>query len=514
MLGLRAADLELLVTSEPHASIISPPTPLPRGTRRRPRIVVIGAGPGGIAAAVRLRQAGYDDVVVLEKARGIGGTWWHNRYPGAACDVKSFLYSFSFELKRDWSRPYSTQPEILAYLDAIVARHDLGRSIRLGTAVTDARWDETAGRWRVATQAGETITADVVVSALGMFNDLNWPAIPGLDDFRGALFHSARWDDAHDLTGRRVAVIGSAASAVQLVPEIAPRVAQLHVFQRSAQWVLPKDDDPYTDEQIARHVAEPELVAAARREIWDRVEATITFSNPRMLQAATDAGLKAIAAVRDPATRRKLTPTVPYGSHRPLIANGWYPTFNRPNVELVTDPIVRIGHTGITTLDGVERPVDTIVLATGFQTTRFLSAIPVVGRDERTLAHDWRDGAQAYLGIANAGFPNLFMLYGPNTNNGSILYMLECQLDYVVRLLQRMERDGLARAEVTDAAQRAYNARLRTEIDAVEVWRSHLTRGYYRGPAGTIVTQWPHNMGAYRSATTVDDRRAWSFTAA
>jgi cyclohexanone monooxygenase len=489
-------------------SILPPPPARPAGRSLPRRIVVIGAGPGGIAAGIRLRQAGYDDVVILEQAPGLGGTWWHNRYPGAACDVKSFLYSFSFAPKADWTRAYSAQPEILAYLQDVVRRHDLDRAIRFDSPVMAADWDEASGTWLVETGRGETFTADVLIGAVGMFNEVRWPDLPGLWSFRGPVIHTARWRDDVMLHDRRVAVIGSAASAVQLVPTIAEQVRQLHVFQRSANWVLPKDDAAYDAATIAAHLADSERVRAARREVWDRVESIITFSDPKMLRGAAEAGRRALEAVRDPIVRRKLTPNALYGSHRPLISNDWYPTFNRPNVELVTEPIAKVTADGLLTADGQWRHVDAIICATGFHTTRFLSTIAVTGREGRTLAEAWRDGAHAYLGVATAGFPNLFMLYGPNTNNGSLIYMLECQVDYVLRLLRRMDDEHLARIEIRADAEAAYNAQLQRDLDAVEVWRAHAT-GYYRGPAGTIVTQWPHNMSAYRAATTVDDRGAW-----
>jgi cation diffusion facilitator CzcD-associated flavoprotein CzcO len=342
---------------------------------------------------------------------------------------------------------------------------------------------------------------DVVVSAVGMFGGLRWPEIEGLASFAGTAFHTARWDAEHRLEGRRVAVIGSAASAVQLIPEVARVVEKLHVFQRSPNWVLPKDDVPWTSEQIGAFRADPAVVARSREEIFTQLDGVITFSNPQGLALATEAGRRAIAVVADPEVRRKLTPATPYGCQRPLMSNDYYPTFNRPNVELVTEPIRRITAGGVETEDGVERRVDTLVLATGFAATSFLSTIDVVGRQGASLADAWADGAHAYLGITTAGFPNLFMLYGPNTNNGSILFMLECQADYVVRVLAWMDAERLGWVDVRPEIEARYNEQLQRDLDGVGVWAPGGCSNYYRGPSGRIVTQWPHGMVEYRRRT-------------
>jgi cation diffusion facilitator CzcD-associated flavoprotein CzcO len=469
-----------------------------------PRIAIIGAGPGGIAMAITLREAGFDDFVLFEKAPGVGGTWWHNTYPGAACDVPSALYSFSFAIKRDWSRPYATQPEIRAYFEELVEKYELADRIRLSTAVESARWNDDTSEWHLLTEHGDEYVADVVVSAIGMFNEPHTPAIDGLHDFAGTMFHSGRWDHAHDLAGERVGVIGSAASAVQFVPEIAPRVEQLHVFQRTPNWVLPKQDTPYTAEQLERFRSDPQAMTDARREVWERLEPFITFSVPAVVRAAEDIGRQTIAVVNDPVTRAALTPDFPHGCKRPLVSNDWYPTFNRHNVELVTERIDHITRDAIVTADGRSRPVDTIVLATGFETTKYLAALDVVGRDGRHLRDAWRDGAQAYLGVTTAGFPNLFMLYGPNTNNGSILFMIECQVAYALRHLERMRDEHLAWMDVRPEVMEAYNVALQADMDAVDVWNA-ACNGYYRGPNGRIVTQWPHNMAEYARRTQQPD---------
>lgn len=472
------------------------------------RIIVIGAGPGGICAAIGLRQAGFEDIVVLDKAEGVGGTWWHNSYPGAACDVPTHLYSFSFELNASWSRPYATQPEIQRYMDHVVDRYGIRPLLRLGTGVSGAYWDDECLVWRVLTDRGEELQADVVISAIGMFNELSWPQVPGLDHFEGTVFHSARWRHDHDLTGRRVAVIGSAASAVQFVPEIAPRTAQLHVFQRTANWVLPKEDTPFDEETLAELQANPISVRRRRWKLWRELNLFTQFNDADLLSRAERAGLRNLALVDDPEVRAKLTPTEPYGCKRPLISNDWYPTFNLPQVELVTDPIERVTPTGVMSADGTHREVDTVIAATGFQVQRYLSAIEVTGRGGADLRQAWADGAQAYLGITTSGFPNLFMLYGPNTNQGSIIYMLECQVAYVVRQLQRLDREELVWLDVKPEVQQRYNDDLQAELERFDVWK-HDCNHYYRSPSGRIVTQFPGDMADYRDRTSQPDADAY-----
>ena len=479
------------------------------GDRAGWRIGIIGAGPGGLCAAIRLRQEGYTDVVVWERADGVGGTWRRNSYPGCACDIPSHLYCFSFEPKVDWSRPYATQPEILDYLEHCVDAYGLDPFLRLGCGVSAARWDDADGAWHVTTDDGQVTTVDVLVSALGMFNDLVEPDLPGLDAFAGVVFHSARWDHGHDLAGERVAVVGSAASAVQLVPEVAKIAGRLSVFQRSPNWVAPKDDTPFTPEQLERFRTDPAAAQAERDKIWGWVDLAQTFASAEMREAARQRGLANLALVEDPDVRRRLTPSYAYGCKRPLISNDWYPAFNRPNVELVTEPITKVTADGIVTADGRERSFDTIVLATGFETTRFLSSIEVTGRQGRRLEDAWADGAQAYLGVTTSGFPNLFMLYGPNTNNGSIIFQIECQVAYLLRQLDRLDREGLTWMDVKQDVMDDYNRRLQDDLDHVEVWSADACHNYYRNGAGRIVTQWPHGMGKYREWTSAPDPDAY-----
>ncbi|TFG91939.1 MAG: NAD(P)/FAD-dependent oxidoreductase [Myxococcales bacterium] len=477
-------------------------------TKKRPRklrIAIIGAGPGGLCMAIRLKQAGFDDFVLLEKGAGVGGTWYHNRYPGCACDIPSHLYSFSFEQKRDWSRPYASQPEILAYMEQLAEKHGLLAHCRFGSGVRAATWDEDRARWTLeveleAGEAAEAVEADIVVSALGMFNGLSWPAIEGLDSFAGTRFHSARWNWDHDLSGERVGVVGSAASAVQFVPEIVKQAAQVFLFQRTANWVLPKEDAPFTPEQLEWFRKDPNASLAVRDEIYRRVDGGMTFSDPAALAELEAAGLGAIEGVEDPELRRKLRPQHPFGCKRPLLSNDYYPAFNRPNLELVTEGIERITPDSIVTVDGKRRRIDTLIIATGFATTKYLSAIDVTGRDGRHIEKAWSDGARAHLGITTAGFPNLFMLYGPNTNNGSILSMIECQVDYALRQIEWISRESLAWIDVRPEPMERYNDEVQQAISKVRVWQESCN-GYYRSPSGRVVTQWPFSMSEFRRRT-------------
>lgn len=476
---------------------------------RRHRVAIIGAGPGGLCMGIQLRHAGIEDFVIFEKSSGVGGTWFNNHYPGLSCDIKSHLYSFSFEIKPDWSRPYAAQPEIRAYFEHCASKYDLYRHIRLDTAVQGAHWDDECTVWRLVTEGGEELEFDIVVSGLGMFNLLNRPDILGLDQFAGTIFHSADWRDDHDLKGESVAVIGSAASAIQFVPEIAKRVGKLDLYQRTANWVLPKEDDPFSQKEIEESRANPALVRRMRQEHWDWVNGAMTFSDPEALESAREAGERAIDVVKDPQLRAKLTPTIPYGAKRGLFSNDYYPTFNRSNVELVNDGIAEIKENSIVTEDGEERRADTIILATGFQTTKFLSAIDVTGRGGVPLAEAWGGGAQAYLGITTSGFPNLFMLYGPNTNNGSLIYMIECQVAYALRQIQRMDDQGIAWMDVQPEVMQTYNDRIQRALDKIGPWQADRDGGYYRGETGTIVTQWPGSMSEYGDLTTRPDPEAY-----
>lgn len=476
------------------------------GNLSRNQIVIVGAGPGGICAGIKLKQAGFEDFIILEREAETGGTWVRNRYPGLTCDVHAYLYSFTFEQKPDWTEAYAPQSEIKAYMQGLVDRYGLAPYIRLQTAVTSAAWDDEQAEWHIRTAGGGEFVCQVFVSALGMFNELQWPDIPGLTDFAGHTIHTGDWPENADLADKRVAVIGSAASAVQTVPKIAPRVRQLTVYQRTANWIFPRPDESFSAADREALRADPGRVQAKRAEEHALLEQLITFEAPEMLAELEQAALDNLAVVEDPETRRKLQPQLSIGAQRPLFSNEFYASFNRSNVELVTEPIDAITATGVRS-GGRERPADVLILATGYAANKFLSVIDVSGRNGLDLDHAWAEGPEAYLGMTTAGFPNLFMLYGPNSNNGTILYMLELQVDYIVRKLQYMRDQDITWIDIRRSAQARYNAELQARMRNT-VWNEPGSQ-YYRIGNGKVVTQWPYNMAAYESRTRQPDLDAF-----
>jgi cation diffusion facilitator CzcD-associated flavoprotein CzcO len=475
----------------------------------RRHITIAGAGPGGICAGIKLKQAGFEDFVILERSTSVGGTWANNRYPGLCCDTPSLLYSFTFEQKLDWTRTCARQPEIRQYMQHCVDKYELAPHIRFNAEVRGARWDDDACRWLLTTADGWTTSSDVFIGALGMFNQLSWPEIPGLEDFGRRVIHTGNWPEAGvDLGGKSVAVIGCAASATQAIPEIARDAASLVVYLRTANWVVPKEDEPYSEATLEEMRLKPEVGLESRNEYLDWAEAVLTFDKPELMKELEEKALENLAAVDDPAIREQLRPRVPFGSQRILFSNDFYPTFNRHNVELVSDEIESITPHGVRTVDGRERAADVLILATGYQTTKFLSVIDVAGRSGVRLGDAWRDGAHAYLGITVARFPNLFMLYGPNTNQGSILLMLEHEVDYIVGKLEHMRQNDITWMDVRKEAMDEYNAALQRHLDSVEVLQTIGTR-YYRAASGRIVTQWPYTMAEYRARTTRPDQDAF-----
>lgn len=469
------------------------------------RFTIIGAGAGGLCAGIKLKESGQDDFLIFDKEPRVGGTWQRNTYPGLECDIASPLYCFSFAPNPDWSGPFPPQPEIREYIEGVARDHGLEPHLRLGVGAVAATWDEPKARWRVRFEDGSEVESQFVISAVGMFGPLSWPDIPGLDTFEGTTFHSAAWNHDHDLTGERVAVIGSAASAVQFIPEIAPGLAKLHVFQRTPNWVLPKENAPYSEEQKAAFRAQPELLAEGRQNLFNVVEQSLTYLEPGFFQAAEDMGREALLAVEDPEVRAKLTPDHPFGAKRPLASNKYLQTFNEDHVELVTDGVAKITPNGVVSPDGTEREVDTIIFATGFDTQKYVSALDVEGRDGKTIQEAWRNGPEAYFGVTTSGFPNLFQLYGPNTNGGnSIILMLEFQVDYTLRLIAEADRAGADWIDVRREAMDAYNATLQSELEQVAVWQSG-ANDYYRSADGRIVTQWPHGFAVYKERVEKDD---------
>jgi cation diffusion facilitator CzcD-associated flavoprotein CzcO len=466
-----------------------------------PRVIILGAGAGGIAMAVRLRELGIDDVTILEKSDGFGGTWRDNTYPGCACDAPSHLYSFSFAPNPDWSRKFATQPEILDYLEAVAADHELGRCARFGVEVAEARYLEDSLEWQITTTDGEALRCDVLVAAMGQLNRPATPDIPGLAEFEGTTFHSARWDHSHDLHGERVAVIGNGASAVQFLPEIAPAVEHLTLFQRSANWVAPKPDRVYPAWERRLYRLAPWLRRAYRNKIYLSFEARFVMfhRNSRLGRAFMQQarkGLHAEVVARD-ITAEMVVPDYPPGCKRILISNDYYPALHRPNVTVTTSAIRGVEADAVLTEDGRRHEVDTIVFGTGFESTRFLAPVEVIGRDGRSLSSVWRDGAAAHLGMTVPDFPNLFLLYGPNTNLGhnSIIFMLECQVHYIASLLMEMVDRRARTVEVGHDAMRRYEDGLDRALENT-VWAESCD-SWYKTATGRITNNWPHTTLSY-----------------
>ncbi|MGW0808091.1 flavin-containing monooxygenase [Nonomuraea sp. NPDC002799] len=478
-----------------------------------PSVAIIGAGFGGLCMAIQLERAGIHSYTVFEKAGDVGGTWRDNTYPGAGCDIPSHLYSYSFEKYASWTRRYPEQPEILGYLAHCADKYDVRRKIRFNSEVRRATFD--GSKWQLTTTGGpsgehpeefeteefNTEEFDVVVMSVGQLNRPHLPDIPGMSEFEGISFHSARWNHGHDLTGRRVAVIGNGSSAAQFIPRVAERAERLHVFQRTPNWVIPKPDAAFGSlTRLAFHFV-PGLQRAYREWIYRYAEATLY---PALAQGWSTGLLKKRALrhledqVPDPALRAKLTPDYPPGCKRVVIDSSFYPALTRPNVDVVTDRIVRITPKGVETTEGL-REVDAIVYATGFASTEFLAPMGVTGRDGRSLEEQWKGGAEAYLGISVPNFPNLFLLYGPNTNLGhnSIIFMIECQVNHIMSCLPHLSGHGPI--EVRPEAMAAWRRQLDAAMSRM-VWGGGC-ESWYKTAEGRVTNNWPGPTTLYRRLT-------------
>lgn len=466
-------------------------------------VLIVGAGFGGIAAAIELQQHGFTDVRILDRASELGGTWYHNHYPGAACDVPSHLYSFSYAQRRDWSRLCSPQEEILEYMRDVA--HDFGvdRRIVPDCEVTSCAWDEGSSRWTVQAADGRTFEGDAVVLATGQLHRLAYPRIEGRDEFAGHSFHSAEWDSGYDLRGKRVAVIGTGASAVQFVPEIAPHVARLTVFQRTGNWFMPRKNHRYPRafKFIVKHV--PGVQAFRRQFMFEYCETlTRMIRHPKTLGRLGHlrSALFMRWQLRDPELRRRVWPDYTFGCKRILFSSHFLPALARPNVDLVTEPIERLSEHGVVTADGREHEVDCVIYGTGFKTNDFMFPMEVTGSGGRTLKAVWAQGAHAHLGMTVPGFPSLFVMYGPNTNTsgGSIVLYLEAQARYLRQALQLVRDSGAAaisvRPEVEAASDREVQARF-----AGTAWTG--CDSWYRTDDGRIVANWPGYMREYVART-------------
>jgi cation diffusion facilitator CzcD-associated flavoprotein CzcO len=453
--------------------------------------------------AVRLREAGVEDFVVIDRAAEIGGTWRDNTYPGCACDVPSALYSFSFEPKADWSRFFAGQEEIRAYAHTVAERHGVVGHLRLGVDMEEASWDEAAQRWRVRTSAGE-YEAQVLVAGTGPWHEPVYPDLPGLDGFEGEVFHSSRWNHDHDLAGRRVAVVGSGASAVQFVPEIAPAVERLHLFQRTPHWVLPKADRPLTRFEQRLLARVPGALRAFRAALYNLSELLgHGLRRERAMRPLQRIGERHLARqVRDPELRAALTPTYTLGCKRTLFSNVYYPALARENVEVVPAAVAEVRANSVIGADGVEREVDTIVFGTGFKLLDMPIAKLLRGADGQTMADVWRGSPRGYLGTTVAGFPNAFVLLGPNLGNGhsSATVIMEDQARYVVDALRTMDALGLGSVDVLPAAQDEFNARVDERL-AGTTWNAGGCASYYLDGNGRNSFMYPWSTLHYRRRT-------------
>jgi cation diffusion facilitator CzcD-associated flavoprotein CzcO len=463
-----------------------------------------------------LHQAGYDDVTVFERGERVGGVWNHNTYPGAACDVPSHLYEFSFEPNPRWSRRYAPQAEIQAYVEDVASRHGVLDRIRTNTEVTGARWDEGRGKWVLQTSAGEH-EADILITACGQLSVPTVPPIPGLDSFEGPAFHTAEWRHDVDLAGKRVAVVGTGCSAIQTVPAIAPIVEQVDVYQRSPGWTIPKMDFVYkerTKRLFERFPVLQRMDRAALFAFMDLGAAGMTRHRWMLAPFRAMARRQITKAVSDPELRRKVTPSDEVGCKRLMLTDEWYPTLTKPNVELVSDRIAEVTANGIRTEDGAERPADVLVLATGFKSHGFVAPMEILGADGASLAEAWAGVPRAYLGMSVPGFPNMFLLYGPNTNGGtgSVIDTIEAGSRHVIDALGQMQRSDARRIEIRRAVADAFDRELRAALSGT-VWHTGCTN-WYVDENGNDPNQWPWLWSTYRKRTATIEPGAYELSAA
>ena len=475
-------------------------------------VAIVGSGFAGLGMGYRLLEEGIEDFVILERAEDVGGTWWWNTYPGCQCDIPSHLYSFSFAPNPEWSRTYPLQREIQAYLHDCAEKFGLLPYIQFGRAVTHARWDEESARWEIETSDG-TITARVLVGGQGGLSEPRLADIPGRDTFAGSSFHSAQWDHSVDVAGKKVAVLGTGASAIQIVPTIQPEVEELHVFQRTPPWVVPHSDRAITNFERRLFRRFPAIQRRVRRNVyWLRELLAIPMTRrPNVLKALERRAVAHMKkSIKDPELQRKLTPDYRIGCKRILPSNQWYPALAKPNVNVVTHGIAEIKPEGIVTTDGALHECDVIVHATGFHVTDIPFAKKVFGGDGRSLHDVWSGSPQAYKGTAVPGYPNLFFLLGPNTGLGhnSIVHMIESQITYVIDALRTMRRDGVHGFTVRPEAFRFWNDALQQKLPPT-VWNSGGCSSWYIDANGLNTTIWPDFTWRFRHLTRKFDVAAY-----
>jgi cyclohexanone monooxygenase len=468
------------------------------------RVGIIGAGPGGIALGILLRRAGFHDFTIFDREDGVGGTWRINTYPGLACDVKSHLYSYSFDLNAHWSRLWSGQREILRYFERCVADQGLRPHLRLSTDIRSATWDAVSRRWRLTTATGESHEFEVVVSAIGLFTQPVLPDLVEQEPFAGTVMHSSRWDHSVSLAGKRVAVLGTGSTASQVVPELAKVADTLYSVQRSPTWILPKPDRPYSARErwVFEHV--PFAKKVYRTRLWLRSEANISVieHGSEKTQDFTAIAHRLLeTSVPDERLRHALTPDHPMGCKRLVFSSDYLAALTRPNVEVLSSPARFLRARSLVLEDGTERDVDVVVCATGYAAADYLGEIEVTGEGGVALRDVWRDGAHAYLGMAVPGFPNFFMLYGPNTNVGSnsVIFVLEAQARYIVRALRYLRRKRKNYVAVRPAAMERFLAKIDVWMQGT-VWTTQCSN-YFRAANGRVVTQWPRSARAFWSMT-------------
>ncbi|WP_431237060.1 flavin-containing monooxygenase [Mycolicibacterium aichiense] len=475
---------------------------------------IIGAGPGGLALGIFLSKAGFQDFTIFDREDGVGGTWRINTYPGLACDVKSHLYSYSFDLNSQWSRMWPGQPELLQYFERSTDRHGLRPHLRLNTEITSAQWNSDTDTWTLSDSSGTQHTFDIVVSAVGMFTRPLLPELREQEPFTGTLMHTARWDHSVDLTGARVAVLGTGSTASQLLPEVAKVADKVYSVQRSPTWILPKPDRPYSDRErwVFRWI--PFAKKFYRTRLWLRSERNISVieNGSNKTQEFKDISLRYLeSSVADPDLRAKLTPDHPLGCKRLVFAADYLSTLTQPHVEVVSSPARSLRARALVTEDGSELDVDVVLCATGYAATDYLGQIEVRGEDGRSLHDTWRDGAFAYLGMAVPGFPNFFMLYGPNTNVGSnsVIFVLEAQARYIVRALKHLRRSGRRYIAVRPDTMSSFLADVDRWMEGT-VWVTKCSN-YFRAPNGRVVTQWPRSARAFWAMTRRFRARDYTF---
>ncbi|MFI8996111.1 flavin-containing monooxygenase [Streptomyces sp. NPDC053542] len=469
------------------------------------RVAVIGSGFGGLGAAVRLRRQGITDFVVLERADSVGGTWRDNSYPGCACDVPSHLYSFSFAPNPEWPRNFSGQPHIRAYLEKVTDTFGLRPHIRFNAEVRSARWNTDELYWEIETAQG-ALTADMLVSATGPLSDPQIPDVPGLDGFQGKVFHSARWDHDYDLRGKRVAMIGTGASAIQIVPAIQPTVDRLTVFQRTPPWVMPRADRKISRAEHWLHTKVPATRALRRQLLWGIRELQVSAFTKRpkelgLVQALAKAHMH--RAVKDPALRAKLTPDYTIGCKRILLSNSYYPALAQPNVDVVASGLKEVRGNTLVATDGTETEVDAIIFGTGFHVTDMPIAERVTGAHGTTLAEEWKDGMEALRGSSAAGFPNFLTIIGPNTGlgNSSMILIIEAQLNYMIDYLRQLDVLGDRIAlDARPSSVHAWSAAIQKRMERT-VWKTGGCDSWYLDANGRNTTVWPGTTAEFRKVT-------------